>query len=600
MTSIPLDLVRLHTAYAGGLSAEAVVADVLARIAAAADPGIFLSLVPEPEALAAARALGSFDPIAKPLWGVPFAVKDNIDVAGLPTTAACPEFAYTPVEDAAVVARLKAAGAILIGKTNLDQFATGLVGVRTPYPVPVNACDPALVPGGSSSGSAVAVARGLVTFALGTDTAGSGRVPAALNNIVGLKPSVGAVSTRGVLPACRTLDCVSVFAGTVDDAHAAYRVMAGFDAADPYSRRVPVGPAVSPPSLRVGVPTHETLRFFGDTQSEAAFRASLDDLAELGVRFVPVDMSPFYEAAALLYEGAWVAERYAAIEDFIRVRADALHPVTRAITLGALKHSSVDTFKGFYRLEALKRAVEPVLAGIDILVVPSIPGPVTLEEIAAEPIAANSRLGTYTNFVNLMDLAALAVPGRFRGDGRPSGVTLIGKSGSDGMLAGIGRSLHAMTAPTIGATGVPVPPSTAPAAALPDGWIAVAVVGAHLSGMALNGELTRLGGVFLEAGETAPLYRFHALAGGPPFRPGLQRVSEGGTAIALEVWALPPAGFGQFVAGIPSPLGIGTVQLAGGRSVKGFICENAGLQGSTDITAYGGWRAYMAAKTAAE
>ncbi|WP_181707204.1 allophanate hydrolase [Chthonobacter rhizosphaerae] len=598
MTILALDLARLRDGYENGLTPADVIEEVYRRIEACGDPGVFLTLVPKEDALAAAAALGPYDP-ARPLYGVPFAVKDNIDVAGLPTTAACPDFAYRPAEDAAVVARLKAAGAIVIGKTNLDQFATGLVGVRTPFPVPRNAIDPALVPGGSSSGSAVAVALGLVSFALGTDTAGSGRVPAGLNNIVGLKPSVGAVSTRGVVPACRTLDCVSVFAGTVPDAHAVFSVMAAFDAADPYSRPVPLGPMAASSSVRIGVPMPETLRFFGDTAAETAFAESVADLKALGCVPVPVDLTPFFEVAALLYEGAWVAERYAAIESFITASPDSLHPVTRSITLGGLNQSAVEAFKGFYRLAALKRAVEPVLASIDCLVVPTFPSPVTLEEIAAEPVAANSRLGTYTNFVNLLDLAALAIPGRFRPDGRPAGVTLIGRSGTDGLLAALGAALHGHIAPTIGATGLPLPKATPAPAAVPDGWIRVAVVGAHLSGMPLNPELTRLGARFVAAGHTAPDYRLYALAGGPPFRPGLSRVEEGGASIALETWVLPPEGFGRFVAGIPAPLGIGTVTLVDGSTVKGFICEAAGLAGAVDITVHGGWRAYLAAKAAA-
>ncbi|WP_165644658.1 allophanate hydrolase, partial [Oharaeibacter diazotrophicus] len=449
MTDLALDLVRLRAAYAGGLAPADVVREVYARIAAAADPGIFTALTPEAEAVTAAEALGAFDP-ARPLYGVPFAVKDNIDVAGLPTTAACAEYAYVPAADATAVARLKAAGAIVIGKTNLDQFATGLVGVRTPYPVPVNACDPALVPGGSSSGSAVAVARGLVSFALGTDTAGSGRVPAALNNVVGLKPTVGAVPTRGVVPACRTLDCVSVFATTVDDAHAVFTVMAGYDPADPWSKDVPRGPVAHPPVLRVGLPTAESLRFFGDDIARAAFDESVADLAALGATFVPVDLEPFYAVADLLYEGAWVAERYAAIRGFFEANEDKVHPVTRAIVGGARSRSAADAFDGLYRLAAARRALDPVLAGIDLMVVPTYPSPVTLDEIAAEPIAANSRLGTYTNFVNLMDLSALAVPGRFRSDGRPGGVTLIGRAGADGLLAAVGRRLHAAVRPTLG------------------------------------------------------------------------------------------------------------------------------------------------------
>ncbi len=596
MSGFSLDLQSLARAYAAGRNPAEVIEAVYARIEEVADPGIFIALVPKADALSAAAALGAYDP-GKPLWGVPFAAKDNIDAKGLPTTAACPDFAYQPGADATVVARLKAAGAILIGKTNLDQFATGLVGVRSPYPVPKNACDASLVPGGSSSGSAVAVARGIVSFSLGTDTAGSGRVPASLNNIVGLKPTLGLVPATGVVPACRTLDCVSIFAGTVADAHAVLGVMAGFDAADAYSRTMPVGPAIAPPQLKVGLPTPESLRFFGDEASIATFAASIADLAEAGAHFVPVDLEPFYAVANMLYEGAWVAERYAAIQHFLEAKPDSVHPVTRGIIEGARRLSAADAFNGFYRLQALRRALEPVLATFDVLVVPTIPYPVTLEEIAAEPVAANSRLGTYTNFVNLLDLSALAVPGRWRGDGRPAGITLIGKAGADGLLAGLGAKLHAAVQPTIGATGHPVPDSPSAGADIPAGMIGIAVVGAHLSGMALNGELTRLGGLFVRATETAADYRFYALPGGPPFRPGLVRTVPGqGGPIALEVWALPPEGFGRFVAGIPSPLGIGTVRLADGTSVKGFLCEAVAVAEASDITATGGWRAYMAAK----
>jgi allophanate hydrolase len=356
-----------------------------------------------------------------------------------------------------------------------------------------------------------------------------------------------------------------------------------------------------PPGLRVGLPTPESLRFFGDENALKGFAASVADLAEMGFSFVPVDLSPFYDVAALLYEGAWVAERHAAIQDFMAAHPDSLHPVTKAIIGGAERLTATDAFKGFYRLAAARRALEPVLTGIDVLLVPTIPSPVTLEEIAAEPIPANSRLGTYTNFVNLMDLSALAVPGRFREDGRPGGVTLIGKAGADGLLAGIGRKLHAAVSPTIGATGIPVPPvAETGGRAVPAGHLPVAVVGAHLSGMALNGQLTGLGGVFLRAAETAPDYRFYALPGGPPFRPGLVRVPEGtGGRIALEVWALPEVGFGRFVSLIPAPLGIGTVRLADGSAVQGFVCEAIAAEGATDITDTGGWRAYMAAKTAA-
>ncbi len=601
IADLSFDLASLRRAYAAGLSPVEVAAEVYVRLDGAGDPGIFISLVDRPSAEAAAAALGPFDP-DRPLWGVPFAVKDNIDVAGLPTTAACPDFAYVPAETAPAVERLLAAGALLIGKTNLDQFATGLVGVRSPYPPPRNALDPALVPGGSSSGSAVAVARGIVSFALGTDTAGSGRVPAALNGIVGLKPSLGAVSTRGVVPACRTLDCVSVFAGTVDDAHAVFAAMAGFDPADPFSRRLPPSVVSAPPRLRVGVPTPESLRFFGDSAAAAAFAASLQDLAALGHQMVDVDLAPFHAVAVMLYEGAWLAERHAAIEGFITETPGSLHPVTRAIIGGAARLTAMDAFKGIYRLAELRRAVEPVLDALDLLVVPSIPSPVTLEEIAAEPVAANSRLGTYTNFVNLLDLSALAVPGRPRTDGLPAGVTLVGRAGAEGRLAAVGRLLQARAGGRIGATRHAVPAVAARReAGPPPGYLPLAVVGAHLSGMPLNHELCAAGAVFVRAARTAPDYRLHALAGGPPHRPGLVRVGAGaGTAIELEVWALPAEGFGRFVAAIPSPLGIGSLRLEDGSTVQGFLCEAAGLEGSEDVSSYGGWRAFVGRSAAAE
>jgi allophanate hydrolase len=595
--SIPIDIAGLHAAYARGLEPTRVMEQVFAAIEEAGDPGIFISLADRRAVRKAAQKLGRFDP-ARPLWGVPFAVKDNIDVAGLPTTAACPAFAYTPKASATAVAHLLAAGAVVIGKTNLDQFATGLVGVRTPYPVPRNAFDPAIVPGGSSSGSGVAVARGLVPFALGTDTAGSGRVPAGLNNIVGLKPSVGAVSTRGVVPACSTLDCVSVFAGTVDDAWAVYEVIAGEDAADPFSRPIRVGRlGPAPPHATIGIPRPADQKFFGDAAAKAAWRAAVKALEALGVDLVEIDMSPFNEVAALLYEGPWVAERYAAVAPFIGTHRREMHSVTRQIIDKAKAFSAADAFAGLYRLEALKRATEPVWRRIDMLAVPTAPCAPTLAEVAADPIGPNSRLGTYTNFVNLLDLAAIAVPGPMRKDGRAAGVTLIGPRGRDAALASLGRVFHAATAMSIGATGRPLPPLEALPAAAPPGAIELAVVGAHLSGLPLNHELRTLGASFLRTAETEPSYKLYALPGGPPERPGLVRVAAGqGHAIAAEVWALPAEGFGRFVAGIPSPLGIGTLLLADGTRPKGFLCEAESTKCARNISSHGGWRAYLAAK----
>ncbi len=605
-----LDRATLHAAYRAGLAPGEVVTEALARAAAETQTGIFISLS-EVAARDAVAALGPFDPEVKPLWGLPFAIKDNIDLGGTATTAACPAFAFVPERSATAVERLVAAGAIPIGKTNLDQFATGLVGVRTPYPVPRNSFDPAIVPGGSSSGSAVAVAGGIVSFALGTDTAGSGRVPAGLNNLVGLKPTLGAVPVRGVLPACQTLDCVSVFGLTVPDAWAVFAAMAGFDAADPWSKPVRLGaPGAVPAGLRAGVPDRESRRFFGDVLSERAFDRALALYDERGITPVEVDFAPLFEVANLLYEGAWVAERYAAIRPFIAEHRDALHPVTARIILGAERFSAADAFAGLYRLAALRRACTPLWDRIDVLVVPTVPRAYRVADLAEDPVGPNSALGTYTNFVNLLDLCALSVPGPFRDDGFPAGTTLIAPAGQDALLASLGTMLHAAAGTTLGATGKSLPrapvdpapmeiapePHSSSATPLESGDVEVAVIGAHLSGMPLNAELVALGARLRRAVATAPEYRLYALPGGPPLRPGLVRVGPAeGRRIAAEVWALPFDGFGRFVASIPQPLGIGTLQLADGTTPKGFLCETAGLEGAEDITRYGGWRSFVTA-----
>ncbi|AZO50844.1 MAG: allophanate hydrolase [Mesorhizobium sp.] len=594
MSDIHFDIGSLHAAYQSGIGIADVIDTVLARIEAAGDPGIFIHLATRAEMLAAADALGPFDPVARPLWGIPFAVKDNIDVAGMPTTAACAEYAYTPARDAAVVARLRAAGALVVGKTNLDQFATGLVGVRTPWPIPRNAIDPKLVPGGSSSGSAVATARGIVSFALGTDTAGSGRVPAGLNSVVGLKPSVGALSTAGVVPACRTLDCVSVFALTVDDAYAVFSVAAARDAADPYSRDIAVQSlAARPPALSVGIPAKADLKFFGDAAMQAGFEASLALLSRLGCRLVEIPFGDFYATADLLYEGAWVAERYAAIRDFFEVNEAALHPVTRKIIGGARNLSAADAFRGFYALQAYKARLAPVIASVDLFCLPTAPIHYTLDAVLADPIATNSRLGTYTNFVNLLDMCGIAVPTGTRADGLPMSVTLLAAAGKDGLLASVARDLHSASDLTLGATGWRQP-SAQPAAAPAEDSIELVVVGAHLSGMPLNGQLKNAGARFCRATRTSPSYKLYELAGQIPPKPGLVRVGSGGAAIEVEVWRLCADAFGRFVAAIPPPLGIGTIELDDGTSAKGFLAETAGLLAATDISAYGGWRNFVA------
>ncbi len=477
------------------------------------------------------------------------------------------------------MAKLRAAGAIIIGKTNLDQFATGLVGVRSPYGIPRNPIRGDLIPGGSSSGSAVAVSAGLVPLALGTDTAGSGRVPAMFNNIVGLKPSLGLISTAGVAPACRTLDCVSIFSLTVDDAMTALVAMAGPDGADPFSRNRPLAAMNAfPRQLRLGVPRSGQLIFFGDKASEKAYGDALKRWTALGAELVEFDLEPLYETARLLYEGPWVAERYLVIRNLLASSPDAIHPVTREITAAGARLTAADTFAALYRLQALRRIAERAFAHIDALVLPTAPTAYTTAQVLANPVELNSRLGTYTNFVNLLDLCGLALPAAIRPDEIPFGITL----------------LDADTKLAMGSRNLPQPPL----ATLPQGLrgdeIAIAVVGAHLSGMALNSELKALGGRLLEAAVTAPDYRLYALATTPP-KPGMLRVERGaGSSIELELWALSAAAFGKFVAAIPPPLSIGTIRLVDGSGVKGFIVEAADVGSARDISAFGGWRAFMA------
>ncbi|MGV1794488.1 allophanate hydrolase [Rhizobium sp. A37_96] len=599
MSSPAFDISSLHAFYASGGTISAVIEAVFARIAEVGDPGIFLHLADKESVLEQAIALETFDPTVRPLWGIPFAVKDNIDVAGMPTTAACPDYAYMPETDATVVRLLKEAGALVIGKTNLDQFATGLVGVRTPHPVPRNAIDADLVPGGSSSGSAVATAQGIVSFALGTDTAGSGRIPAGLNNIVGMKPSLGALSTSGVIPACRTLDCVSIFALTVDDAWRVFKVAARRDAADAYSRAVPTdGFGRTPSGLTIGVPAKAERLFFGDAVMEAAYDHALRMLKELGHRLVEVPFGDFYRVAELLYEGAWVAERYAAVKDFFDTSAASFHPVTRKIYGGAKQLSAVDAFRGLYALQDLKQKVAPLIASVDVLCVPTAPTHYTRADLEAEPIRENSRLGTYTNFVNLLDLCGIAVPAGTRSDGRPASVTLLAPWGRDGLTASLARDIHKNSGLALGATGWPQPATKDTTFADDLGLVDIAVVGAHLSGMPLNAQLLALDGRLLGKARTSDCYRLYALPGQIPAKPGLIRVAQGtGGQIDVEIWQMAPAAFGQFVAAIPSPLSIGTLFLSDGTSAKGFLVEATAIADATDITHYGGWRDYVAATT---
>jgi allophanate hydrolase len=593
VTETIAEIVAAHRA--GTVSPAQTIARCFARNRDHNDPAIFISLRDEKEAIEEAEALATRKDAAQlPLYGIPVAVKDNIDVAGLPTTAGCPAFAYSPSHDATAVARLRAAGAIIIGKTNLDQFATGLVGVRSPYGIPTNPVRGDLIPGGSSSGSAVAVSAGLVPLALGTDTAGSGRVPAMLNNIVGLKPSLGLISTAGVVPACRTLDCVSILSLTADDAMTALTVMAGLDAADSFSRNRPLAAmSAFPGELKLGVPPAGQLIFFGDKASEAAYHDALNRWTSLGATLVEFDLEPFYETARLLYEGPWVAERYLVIRDLLASSPEAIHPVTREITIAGARLSAADTFAALYRLQALHKISERAFAGIDALVLPTAPTAYSTAQVLANPIELNSRLGTYTNFVNLLDLCGLAIPAAIRPDGIPFGITLLAPAGRDAQLASIGRVFHADTELTLGSKCTPQPPLAALPTKMSGDEIALAVVGAHLSGMVLNGELKALGGRLLEATTTAADYKLYALDTTPP-KPGMLRVEAGaGSSIELEIWALSAASFGKFVAAIPPPLSIGTVRLADGRGVKGFIVEPAEIADARDISAFNGWRAFV-------
>jgi allophanate hydrolase len=533
-----------------------------------------------------------------PLFGLPFAVKDNIDVEGMPTTAACPAFSYLPKQSAFVVERITRAGAIVLGKTNLDQFATGLVGVRSPYGVPRNPFDERYIPGGSSSGSAVAVATGMVAFALGTDTAGSGRVPAAFNNIVGLKPTRGLLSTSGVVPACRSLDCVTIFALTCADAWRVFQVARGFDATDPYARAATEfhQTASMPRSFRFGVPAPADLEFFGDTLAQARFNSAVAVLRSLGGEVVEISLAPFREAARLLYDGPWLSQRLEAAGGLLSLDPGALDPVVRSILLDAHRFSAPDVFRAEARLALLARQTKAVFEQIAALVVPTTPTIYTVEQVRADPIRLNRNLGTYTNFVNLLDLSALAVPSGFRADQLPFGITLIGPAGSEARLAALGAHHHAATRRTLGASSRPWQSGRLDSFTeeVSDS-VCLAVVGAHLTGEPLNHQLVDLGATLLRATRTAPHYRLFALANTSPAKPGLLRApSHDGAAIDVEVWRLSPAAFGAFVAKVPAPLCIGTIELESGPAVPGFLCESYALASARDITSFGGWRAYRA------
>jgi allophanate hydrolase len=587
--NINLQLDALRNAYRDGSTTPRQLLLGLRDKAAALNPDyhLFIHLLSVEELEPYLAALDGRDIDSLPLYGVPFAIKDNIDLAGIATTAACPAFAYVPQRSATIVEQLLALGAVPLGKTNLDQFATGLNGSRSPYGACPNSVLPEYPSGGSSAGSSLAVALGVASFALGTDTAGSGRVPAALNNLVGLKATKGLISTAGVVPACRTLDCVTTFTATAREASQLLALTAHLDPRDAYSRRNPLwndGSAFGATGpLRFGVPRAQDLEFFGCTEGPRLFAEAIEQLKALGGEAVELDLSPFLEAARLLYEGPWVAERYSVAGELLEHNRQAVLPVISAVLAKAPAVSGVQTFRAQYRLQALKALCDKALQGLDCVLTPTIGRPVTLAELEAEPVLRNSELGYYTNFMNLLDYAAVAVPSGFMGNGLPWGVTLFGRAFTDQYLLSVAAGLQRQQGST----------DPAPTTAARHDRAHLVVCGAHLDGLALNWQLKRRGGRLVETTWSSPDYQLYALAGGPPFRPGMVRVKEGGVAIAVEVWELPSSELGSFLTAIPAPLGLGKVQLADGRWESGFICEAYGLEGAVDISHFGGWRAYL-------
>jgi allophanate hydrolase len=569
-------------------SPHEVLASVLEKIAAYPDPAVWICRVPadavyrQVEAVEKRRSAGE----TLPLFGVPFAIKDSIDLAGFPTTVACPAYSYIPERSATVVQRLLDAGAIAVGKTNLDQFGTGLAGDRSPYGACRNVFNAEYISGGSSSGSGVAVAAGLVSFALGTDTAGSGRVPAAANNVVGLKQAPGLLSTKGLVPSCASLDCISFVTLTAEDADFVYSVAQGRGLSTLAER----------PLASFAVPAESDLDFGGDRERAAIFQKSVARLEQGGARRITIDYTPFREAGLLLYGGPWVAERLSVLEDFMSAHADEMYPVTRSIIEGGRQYRAVDVFRAQQQLRNLREACLPVFEQAEVLLVPTIPTLPKLAEVQADSFAWSRRLGTYTNFANLVGLSALAVPAAFTSDGLPAGITLLGPPGSERRLCEIGVSWQRQIDLPLGATGNRLPSlpphSSGISSGPPDGYVRLSVAGAHLKGEPFHAALCKLGARFVRACRTAPRYTFFAFLDLNPPRPGLLRLADGGRGIAVEIYDLSFEGFGKLVASVAPPLSIGTVELEDGEQVKGFLCESSAAARARDITEFGGWIAF--------
>lgn len=600
-----LDIATLHTAYQQGeLTPAALIDGLLEQAESHGQEPAWITRLTREQLEPYLQRLEGESPETLPLYGIPFALKDNIDLAGVPTTAGSPAYAYTPTENAFVVQQLIDAGAIPMGKTNLDQFATGLVGERAldVYGTPANAFDPTLVPGGSSSGSAVVTAAGMVSFALGTDTAGSGRVPACFHNLYGVKPSLGLLSTRGVVPACATLDTISLFALTADDAAKLLDITATYDDQCAWSRQHNFAVhgkryGKAPATFRFGVPLES------QWQTDAAYtqgmQQAIAELEAIGGEKVELDCSPLLAAARLLYEGPWVAERYHVIRDLMKSHPDAVHPVTFEITQGGATPLAVDAFDARYKLAEYKRQADALISQVDVMLSPTTVTHPSKAEVAADPIGVNSHLGTWTNFMNLLDYSALAVPVGFSERNLPVGITLFGPVFADLTLLSLARALEARLMLPLGATSISHPPLTELPAAAQDGSMELVVCGAHLKGLPLNHQLIQRGGVLVNTTHSAPRYKLFALAGGPPKRPAMLR-DDNGQAIEVEVWRLPIETLGSFLAGIPAPLGLGQVELADGSWKCGFICTAGALNEggeAEDITEFGGWRRWLASQS---